>query len=251
MTPALLNKKKAFTRIELLIIIAMVGVIVCLLLPALSAAKVHARQMKCTNNLKMIGLAFRTWATDNMDGFPMTYSTNQRGSKEWIEMKANGAKYLYMTFRCLSNELGTPNLLICPSDNKKAATNWDEALISGKKGSGNGALSYGLGLHAQETYPKMLLAMDRNITNGASIDGVNILPDQPAAQWGNLGTNQPTVGGGGWSYSRSHWNFGQAAMGDGSVECLDSARLRELLRKTEDPNTLKNEFEIPGNGLNP
>jgi prepilin-type N-terminal cleavage/methylation domain-containing protein/prepilin-type processing-associated H-X9-DG protein len=57
----------AFTLVELLMVIAIIGILAALLLPALSKAKQRAYTIVCLNNLKQLQLCWHMYAHDNDD----------------------------------------------------------------------------------------------------------------------------------------------------------------------------------------
>ena len=69
--------RKGFTLVELMIVVAIIGILAALLLPALSLARSHARQAACMSNLRQIGLAATaTTASGTMPLYDIWFALN-------------------------------------------------------------------------------------------------------------------------------------------------------------------------------
>jgi prepilin-type N-terminal cleavage/methylation domain-containing protein len=65
-----MNSKRAFTLLEMLTVIAIIGILAALLLAVLIAAKKRADRATCMNNLRQINLGIRMYSDDSSDATP-------------------------------------------------------------------------------------------------------------------------------------------------------------------------------------
>jgi len=67
-------KKRAFTLIERLVVIAIIALLMTILLPGLQRSRMQARNIFCKSNLKSYGLVMRLYADDWDDGLPESFT---------------------------------------------------------------------------------------------------------------------------------------------------------------------------------
>jgi prepilin-type N-terminal cleavage/methylation domain-containing protein/prepilin-type processing-associated H-X9-DG protein len=69
-----------FTLVEMLVVLAIVGIMAALLLSALGKAKEHGRSTVCRNNIRQLALGFLMYAEDNGETFPWPGGTPDRAN---------------------------------------------------------------------------------------------------------------------------------------------------------------------------
>jgi prepilin-type N-terminal cleavage/methylation domain-containing protein len=221
MQPRFSNQtNRALTLVEVLVVIVVLAVLVAVFLPAIvSTGHNGGQRINCVNNLKEIGLAYRVWAGDNNDKYPMFVSVTNGGAMELI---ATGN--VISCFQAMSNELSTPKILICPEDKKRfpAATNFSTSQLKNK-------ISYFVGLDASDTQPQMLLSGDDNL----AVDGV---PLKSGLVQLSSNANVTWTSGRHISYKEHFWmptyDIGNIGLADGSVQQLTQNGLQQAFQQT-------------------
>jgi len=83
----------AFTLVELLVVVALMGVLVGLMLPTLGRARQAARQVVCQAHLRSWGLGFSAYAVENGDCWPHTDGLDRQDASVAPRTPADRADY--------------------------------------------------------------------------------------------------------------------------------------------------------------
>ena len=167
------QKTKAFSLLELFVVLATLAVLVALVLPRL-AGSTKSPVIMCINNLRQVGLGFIVFATDHTNQLPMQTSVTNGGSMEYV---GSGTPATY--FQTVSNYLGGYwGVLLCPSDKTK-----QQATKGAAPSDRN--ISYFISVDATPVLTNAILAGDRNLEVAGQpvAPGLFILTTNAAVGW--------------------------------------------------------------------
>jgi prepilin-type N-terminal cleavage/methylation domain-containing protein/prepilin-type processing-associated H-X9-DG protein len=106
-----MKRSRAFTLVELLVVLAIIAILSAMLFPVLSKAKEAGRATACLSNLHQIGLALQIYVSENNNRLPVMYD-------QLLNTNPLPTNITATVDLVLRNHLGNTNLLRCPSDSK-------------------------------------------------------------------------------------------------------------------------------------
>ena len=102
------DKARAFTLIEILVVVAIIGLLAAILFPVFGRARDNARRSSCQSNLKQLGLGFSQYAQDYDEHLPFAFSDTPDTSWDQCLQPYLGIKTIGST--------ASPLILRCPND---------------------------------------------------------------------------------------------------------------------------------------
>ncbi len=218
------NSEAALTLIEVTVVVVVLAILVLVILPTFGRSSTRSSRLGCVNNLKQVGLAFRLWAQDNDNKYPMQVAITNGGAME----PALGGDTISL-FQVMSNELNTPKILCCPLDEQRSwATNFTSDFYRTN-------ISYFVNLDATDFNPQAFLCGDRNLVSSwKTWHGIFVVITNQTLLWrrGIHTEGQELMLGRITLYKYNTRDMGNIAFSDGHVDALDNPALNAALQSS-------------------
>ncbi|MDB5290466.1 MAG: N-terminal cleavage protein [Phycisphaerales bacterium] len=108
--------RRAFTLVELLVVIGIIALLISILLPALSRAREQAKQVQCMSNMRQLTMAFKMYVDANKGKYPrpaisltqpedwIYWTTGRNPDEGRIVPYLNGQHFQPEAYRCPSDD---------------------------------------------------------------------------------------------------------------------------------------------------
>jgi prepilin-type N-terminal cleavage/methylation domain-containing protein/prepilin-type processing-associated H-X9-DG protein len=106
-----MKRRRAFTLVELLVVVGIITVLIALLLPVLSKARRQAAQVACMSNLRQVGAALVGYASSNRGWFPAPAVAGCPFDEDWLHWQSDRDPMEGSIVPYLGKDL---RVLVCP-----------------------------------------------------------------------------------------------------------------------------------------
>ena len=79
-----------FTLVELLTVIAIIGVLAAIVIPVVGKVRQSARSAECLSNLRQVYVGYMTYVNDNRGRIPRAHYNDGDGNKDWMTIYSDG-----------------------------------------------------------------------------------------------------------------------------------------------------------------
>jgi len=113
-----MRRNRAFTLVELLVVIGIIAVLIGILLPTLTRAREAAQRTACLSNMRELGTMLRMYGTTYNDVIPIGFMDQKAFSyiMNWCNAGSSPPKPSQMGLLVTANLVKNPKTFYCPSE---------------------------------------------------------------------------------------------------------------------------------------
>lgn len=124
-----MKQRRAFSLIELLVVIGIIAVLMAILLPALEKARESALKVKCASNIRQVGQALVLYSNDNhgqyprttyIPGAPLTEGTGPAATDPFATGGVQPNDVTAAIFLLIRTQDALPQIFMCPYNDVNA-----------------------------------------------------------------------------------------------------------------------------------